>query len=480
MEEMEKNLEQECPVEAETTVAQEPEEQATAAPEVQEAEAPAAPAAEKKPMKKPLILGASAVALIAAIVLFVVYALPAIKYSGAVKAYDNGEYAQAVEAFTALEDYKESADYLAQAQLGVHYVEAGSKVQAGEYAEAIAEYKQAKDFQDTKELLKQTYVLYGDSLLEQKKYDDAIKEYRNASASAKITEAYGLKGEALFAEKKFVEAAEAFASANDQGRRLDCGIALVEVANDYAAAVTILESDESEKAVSYLNYANGSLSMEAKEYQAAMDHFAACAKLLDADVLKEEAMFLLAEKCLYDGYLNKAKRLYTELPEGYAQGDVVVADRIKLLNDNAKLLALVGNWSATDTYYKVQADSTTSSYYYYWYQDGLRLGTVTVTCPYNGDGTFTIKGTATFPSYQNFSSSASKLKTDMETFYFSVKASKTIPYQIDSSSTTKLTFNGKQFDLQYKYVNNSSNVYWHYTFTSKASYGSHYMLAEDK
>jgi hypothetical protein len=173
-------------------------------------------------------------------------------------------------------------------------------------------------------------------------------------------------------------------------------------------------------------------------------------------------------------------RLYTALPEGYAQGDVVVADRIKLLNDNAKLMGLVGSWSATDTYYKVQADSTTSSYYYYWYQDGLRLGTVTVTCPYNGDGTFTIKGTATYPSYQNFSSNASKLKTDMETFTFRTSASKTIPYQIDSSSTTKLNFNGRQFDLQYKYINKSANVYWHYTFTSKVSYGTRNMLAEDK
>ena len=462
--------------EAPEVPAQEEKNVETAAPENEPA---AAVPAKKLPVKKLVIMITAAVVLIAAVVLFVVYGVPAIRYSNGVKAYDSGDYAQAVEVFSTFEGYKESDTYLAQAKLGVHYTNAGLKVQAGEYEEAIAEYKNARDFQDAKALLKATYVLYGDSLLSQGQYDAAVREYRNAAENGKITEAYNQKGEALFKEKQYVQAAEAFASAGNQDRRLDCGVALVEEEKDYTAAITIFGEDAS--VAKHWNYANGMLSLEAEDYQAAMGYFGECAGLLDANDRKEESLFLLAENCLHEGYLNKAKALYGMLPEGYTWGNVIVADRITLLNSNQKFLDLVGNWWATDTYYKVQADSTTSSYYYYWYQDGVRLGTVTVTCPYDDEtGTFTVKGKATYPSYQNFSSSASKLKTDMETFTFSVVCSSTIPYTIDSSSTTKLAFNGKQFDLQYKYVNQYSNVYWHYTFTSKVKYGTRYMLAEDQ
>lgn len=443
----------------------------------------AAPTAEKSgkfSVKKLVIAGVSAVVLITAIVLFVIYGVPAIRYSNGVKAYDAGDYAQAVEIFAALEDYKESDEYLEQAALGVHYTNAGSKVQAGEYKEAIEEYKNAKNFQDSKKLLKETYVLYGDSLVSQGKYDDAVREYRHASESGKIKEAYDLKGEALFREKQYVQAAEAFTAAENHDRYLDCGLKLVEEQKDYATALTILGEETDPKASAPRSYANAMLSLKEEDYQSAVDFLTECSGYLDADTVKTESVFLLAEKCLHEGYLNKAKRLYTELPDGYTQGNVVVADRIELLNQNAKLLSLVGKWNATDTYYRVQADSTTSSYYYYWYQDSVRLGTVTVTCPYNEDGTFTIRGTATYPSYQNFSSNSSKLRTDMETFRFSTSSTGNIPYQMGSSSTTKLSFSGNQFDLQYKYINKTSNVYWHYTFTSKVKYGTRTVMAEDR
>lgn len=512
VEELDKATQQEEQKEA---MVQEPELQAAVE---QEAVAEAVVSAETAPkeklsVKKIILISAASAVLIAAIVLFLIYGLPALRYSGGVKAYDRGDYERAVSAFSALGDYKESGEYLKQAELGVHYANANRKVQSGEYEEAIAEYKNAKQFRDTRELLQETYVLYGDSLLAQGKYDaavkeyrnakrtdkmteaytlkgenllaqgkydDAVKEYRNAKRTDKVTEAYNLKGEDLFGKKQYAEAAEAFAAAENQERQLACGMSLVEEQKDYAAAVVILQEDETGKTAPHLSYANAMLSLEAQDYRAALEHFQGCAGLLDADVRQTEVTFLLAEKCLYDGYLNKAKALYTSLPEGYTQDNVAVADRMTLLNNNQKFLDLVGSWRATDTYFRVQADSTTSSYYYYWYYDDLNLGTVTVTCPYNDDGTFTVQGTATFPSYQNFSSRSSELKIDLENFHFSKSGNTAVPRQVDSSSTTKLTFDGRQFKLDYKFVNKTSNVYWHYTYTSKVTYGTRSMLSEDR
>ena len=37
------------------------------------------------------------------------------------------------------------------------------------------------------------------------------------------------------------------------------------------------------------------------------------------------------EKCLTDGYLNKAKSLYLTLPEGYTHNDASAGERIELL-----------------------------------------------------------------------------------------------------------------------------------------------------
>ena len=447
-----------------------------------------ATAVKKLPAKKLAIIGAAVIAVIA-VILFVVYGLPAIRYSNGVKAFDSKDYHRAAEIFSKLDDYKDSDSYLKQANMAIDYADAVEAYNNGDYSRAAELFATLDDYKDSKTYRKQAdlgiHYTNANAKVQEGKYDEAIKEYINAKnfqdAKTLLLQTYDLQGETLFKDKQYAKAAEAFSNAGNNARVLDCGVALVEEQNDYSTALTVLKNDTSEKAQLYLNYANGMLSMESEDYQAAIGFFANSTGLLDTDTRAVEATFQLAEKCLREGYLNKAKSLYDSLPEDYAQGEITAADRIALLNKNKKLLDLVGNWNATDTYYKVQADSTTSSYYYYWYQDSIKLGTVTVTCPYNdADGTFTIKGTATFPSYQNFSSNSSKLRTDMESFTFSTTSTGTIPYQIGSSRTTKLSFSGNMFDLQYKYVNESSNVYWHYTFTSKVKYGSRTMLAEDR
>ena len=460
---------------------------------VPEAEVPdtktAVPREPKKLPPKKLAICGAAVAALVAVILFCVYGLPAIRYSKGTKAFDSGDYSQAVEIFSTLEGYKDSDSYLKQATLAVNYAEAVDAYDSGNYSRAVEVFSTLKDYKDSKKYLSQAklgvHYTNAAAKVQAGAYDEAIAEYKSAknfqNAKQLLLETYTLKAESLFQSKQYPQAAEAFTEAGNSSRVLDCGIALIEEQKDYTAAVAVLEADTSDKAVLYKNYANAMLSMDSTDYQSAINFFAECSGLLDADTLKEKSTFLLAEKCLHEGYLNKAKTLYTTLPEDYADGDIVVADRIALLNKNQKFLDLVGSWNATDTYYRVQADSTTSSYYYYWYQDSIKLGTVKVTCPYNdADGTFTVKGTATYPSYQNFSSNSSKLKTEMETFSFSTTCTNTVPYQIGSSSTTKLSFSGNVFDLQYKYINKTSNVYWHYTFTSKVKYGNRTMLAEDR
>ena len=436
--------------------------------------APAPAEAPKTSFKKPLILVASAVMLVAAFVLFFVFALPAIRYSSGIKAFDNGDYAKSVKLFSKLDDYKHSDEYLAQSEQGVHYNNACALVEEGNYAEAIEEYKLAQDFLDSRKLLNETYILYGDELVTQGKYDEAIAEYNKANASDKVADAYNLKGEDLFQQKRYADAAEAFGSAGNEDRQVACAIRLIEDNKDYATAHTILKNCYSSTAVAYNYYTSGMLSLESGDYPTAINYFGACTGLLDADSRKVESIFLLAEQKLHEGYLNKAKSLYNTLPSDYSHNGIAVSDRIKLLNDNKQFVDLVGIWHATYNFYKVESNS----YNYYWYQDTAKTGTVTVVCPYNDDGTFTIKGTAAYPVFTNWSTKATDLKTSVYSYSFETTG-KTVPYQIGSSTSVNLTFNGNQFSLYYSYVNASSaNVT--YTFTSNAHYGRRVMMADDQ
>ena len=251
---------------------------------------------KKTVRNKGLVLGAAIGAAIVAVVLFVVFALPAIRYSIGVNAYNSGDYTKAVKIFSALEDYKEADAYLVRSEKGAHYSAAGSLVQAGEYGQAIEEYIEAQDFQDSKNLLKETYLLYGDQLVSENQYDEAIAAYRNANDRAKVAETYDLKGEALFRDKKYVKAAEAFAAADNNDRRIDCGVALIVEENDYTNAVAVFENDESSEGVAHRNYANGMLSMASEDYQSAVNYFTESSGVLDADAKTQEATFRLAEK----------------------------------------------------------------------------------------------------------------------------------------------------------------------------------------
>ena len=47
------------------------------------------------------------------------------------------------------------------------------------------------------------------------------------------------------------------------------------------------------------------------------------------------------------------------------------------------------------------------------------------------------------------------------------------------SSRCGLQYSGNQFKLNYKYVNDSSNLFWNYTYTSNMTYGNRSQLAED-
>lgn len=449
------------------------------------ANAQAAPAGQKKKVLRVVVAVCLALSLLGGILFTAIVVVPLIRYSSAQKAFDMENYRLAAEKFEALGDYKDASKMAVLSGKAYHYSLGKQAFNANEFDTAHNEYILAGDYADAPKMAGDSLLAghYSDgaAAIAQGSYAEAITCFQEAQnyldAPQKVMEANDLLGGKLFDEKDYAAAADHFSVSGNDEMRMQCGIQLVS-AGFYANAIEILQDYEDASALSYCGYANAMLCAEQEDYENALLYLEASAGILDAEEKGQEYTFSLGEQCLREGYLNKAKELYKTLPEGYALNGRSARERLELLDQNQKFCDLVGSWWTTDCMYRVQADSTTSSYYYYWYQDALKVGIVTVTCPYTDEG-FSVVGSATYPTYTNFSQYSSNLKTEMMTLSFRLDGVTSIPYTLKSTDTCTLQFNGNRFTLNYKYVNRTANVGWHYTFTSNSTYGRRTMLGED-
>ena len=102
--------------------------------------------AERKRKTKSALIVASIIAfVVAAFLLVTLVIIPSIKYNAAVKLYEDGEYMQAITAFTALDGYKDSEDKAEEAK----YAWAESLLAEGTYATAIEKFEELGDYKDS-------------------------------------------------------------------------------------------------------------------------------------------------------------------------------------------------------------------------------------------------------------------------------------------------------------------------------------------
>ena len=435
--------------------------------------------------KKPRLIIIIVSSVLLTVVLFFCFRY-VIPYGQAKKAFESRDYLTAYQKYASAGEYMDASEKAVVAEKAYHYAAAQEAFLAEDYTLAHTEFELAGDYEDAVQMSRTSvlagYYLAGTKAIADKNYEEAINCFSKAKGyldgRAKWLEALNLYGEELLSEKKYTEAAFYFSIADNQERHLECGKLLAGIGK-YEESLPILEehSTLSSEAMQYLNYAKGMLCLNDKNFAEAAKSLKAAGDVLNAEEKRDESLFSLAEVCLHDGYLNKAKAIYEALPADYELNGHSATERIELLEKNTGFLNLVGTWHAIKGQYRVQANSTTSSYYYYWYNDSYS-GSVTVRCPYNDNGTFGVVGTATYLCYQNFSKYSYNLKTDLETYSFNKKDCSSVPSNL-GSSRCGLQYSGNQFKLNYKYVNDSSNLFWNYTYTSNMTYGNRSQLAED-
>lgn len=108
-------------------------------------------AEQKKAAKAQKILSIAIVAIIAAVAIFFVVTkivIPNSNYDTAVELMDSGKYEEAIAAFEAMGDYKDSVDKIDECNKGTDYNTAIKLMESGLYEYAITAFKELGDYKD--------------------------------------------------------------------------------------------------------------------------------------------------------------------------------------------------------------------------------------------------------------------------------------------------------------------------------------------
>mgnify|MGYP001241411318 CR=1 FL=1 len=99
---------------------------------------------------------------------------PLAKYQSAHTALDSGQYDTAIQIFTELSNYKDSAEMVLECK----YQKADHLLSSGEYKEALAVFSEIIDYKDSLAQYKQSQYRLARQLLTANRFDEAIKTYQ--------------------------------------------------------------------------------------------------------------------------------------------------------------------------------------------------------------------------------------------------------------------------------------------------------------
>lgn len=220
----------------------------------------------------------------------------------------NGNHETILDCFAKAGNYKDTSDQIKAENdryYGAFYDDGIEKVKNGDYLAAIASFTKAGDYSDAKEKIKSTYYLYGESLLNEKQYDDSRIFFGKAGnygdAKTMILKAYYEEGSDWYAKGEYNNAIDSFTNAKDypdaKNSILKCyyalgndamqngqateAIAFFVLADNYEDAKELItQIQESEKAKAY---DAAMASFNAENYEQAKQEFEELSGYLDAD-----------------------------------------------------------------------------------------------------------------------------------------------------------------------------------------------------
>jgi tetratricopeptide (TPR) repeat protein len=150
----------------------------------------------KKNRKVAAIVAVIAVVVVAGYLGAVNFVIPHVNnqraYTSAEALLNEGNYEEAIETFTALGDYKDSVQRIAEAnellneaterELATQYAEAETLLDAGEYDAAIEAFQALGDYEDSSDRIGEVYYLIGKNSMQDADYLSAYQAFSDANA----------------------------------------------------------------------------------------------------------------------------------------------------------------------------------------------------------------------------------------------------------------------------------------------------------
>lgn len=277
--------------------------------------------------------------------------------------------------------------------------------------------------------------------LENKEYDKAIELYKK--------------------NEKYKDSKE-----NIKKAYYEQGLSLIEN-EKYDEAIKVLKNASGDELENYLLYANAMIDFKGGKYNLALTKFE---KLKDFKRSNDSANYcnlMLAEQKYKEGKLVEAKTMFSELDKDLEYNNVKVSSRLEILEKYKAFVNLCGTWTGTNGKMSVRQTHDSTGLWDQW--DGTYQSALKLNCIINEDGTVTLKGSASYYAYTNYSSLSKYLKTPEKSLTID-KTVSSMPKNLASSGNASLTYSGGKFSLSYDYKDSNSSMNFTYRYKSSITY----------
>ena len=198
-------------------------------------------AAKRK--KRNILIATCLVLIVVTVVVGKFVLIPALDYRNAVKLMEQGEYEEAIVAFTAMGDYRDSAAQIEACEIGIldrEYNAAAALMAQGSYEEAITAFAALNGHRDSAQQIQACETAIQDvrydaavALMEEGSYEEAITAFTALDGHRDSKEQIYLCAESLIAQGKYEEAITAFTALDghrDSAEQIQvCNYAIAEV-----------------------------------------------------------------------------------------------------------------------------------------------------------------------------------------------------------------------------------------------------------
>ena len=361
--------------------------------------------------------------------------LPSTKYNRAEVAFEKGNYKKAVKYYQGAGDYEDSKTKLQLATQAYNYDEGVKYYEKGDFENAIKYLVLSSKYKNSSEML----ISIGQQYVEDGDYANAVSIFEQATGGKSDKYYNYAKANLDFEDKKYEDAAKEFRKA---GELFDSKDKFNE--SEYLFASKALTSNEYSKAASAFD--------EIKDYK-------------DSKEKLNQANLMLAKTEMNNGNLNKAKELVEKVASGTNYNNINRDDILNKLNANSNWLSLCGKWTSTDG--KMETNQNGSyGYSTGWHVDFEENDiNIDVRCKINDDNTKKIIIKGSVPIFTEYSSISIGLKQDTIKIDADKDLSDFGTFYVNDY--TSVTVSPSQIIVDYYKEDKSKDVYFTYTYSTK-------------